>query len=317
MTTPFFSIIVPTFDRQEALTACVQAIRQLDYPRDRFEVIIVDDGSPVPVKVSDPHPGNGVMITVLRQINAGPASARNMGAQHAQGDILVFTDDDCTPTRQWLRGLSQSFNNGSIGLVGGRTINGLVDNLYSTASQIIVDEAYAYFLSRDSDLRFFASNNIAVATELFHKIGGFDSSFRISEDRDFCYRWIRQGKPLIYAPEAIVHHHHHLTMTAFCRQHFNYGRGAYQFYRTRARCGPSLLKPDPRFYVSVFRRAIFTRKPFYMVSLMGLWQLANLAGFLWEGVYSHFLSTNLTHRERFEEAKGASRETRSREKRQD
>ena len=50
MTTPFFSIIVPAYDRPEALTACVQAIRQLDYPQDRFEVIIVDDGSPVPVK---------------------------------------------------------------------------------------------------------------------------------------------------------------------------------------------------------------------------------------------------------------------------
>jgi len=267
--------------------ACVQGIRQLDYPRDHFEVIIVDDGSPVPATISEYARPGDVMITVLRQMNTGPASARNMGAQYARGDILAFTDDDCIPTPRWLREMAQSFKDAPTALVGGRTINGLVHNTYSTASQIIVDEAYAYFLSRNSDLRFFASNNMAVATELFHKIGGFDSSFRISEDRDFCNRWIRQGKPLIYAPEAIVHHRHHLTMTAFFRQHFHYGRGAHRFHRVRAQRSGSRLKPDLQFYASVFRPMLsrpLSWKSLRMAGLMGLWQLANLAGFLWEGL---------------------------------
>ena len=119
MTTPFFSIIVPTFDRQEPLAACVQAMRRLDYPRNRFEIIIVDDGSPVPMMVSGHHLQDDGTITVLRQLNAGPASARNKGAQHARGDILAFTDDDCTPTPQWLRELAQSFTDVPTGLVGG------------------------------------------------------------------------------------------------------------------------------------------------------------------------------------------------------
>jgi glycosyltransferase involved in cell wall biosynthesis len=288
MTTPFFSIIVPTYDRPESLSACVQAIRQLDYPPDRFEVIIVDDDSSVPVKVSDPHPWNGIMLTSLRQVNAGPASARNLAAQHARGDILAFTDDDCTPTPQWLRELAQSFKQAPIGLVGGRTMNGLVDNLYSTASQMIVEEAYTYFHSRDSDLRFFASNNMAVSARLFHEVGRFDASFRTSEDRNFCDRWIRRGHPMVYAPQAIVHHHHHLTLRTFCRQHFNYGRGAYQFHRVRAQCGGSRLKPDLRLYASLYRRAVLLRlseKSLRMAGLMGMWQAANLAGFLWQGVY--------------------------------
>ena len=167
MMTPFFSIIVPTFDRPEALTACVQAMRRLDYPRDRFEVIIVDDGSRIPAVASRPHLEDDVMITVLRQANAGPASARNLGARHARGDILAFTDDDCRPTPQWLRELAQSFHDEPTELVGGRTVNGLDNNLYSAASQMIVDEAYAYFFRRDSDLRFFASNNMAVLDQAF------------------------------------------------------------------------------------------------------------------------------------------------------
>lgn len=288
MTTPFFSIIVPTYDRHEALTACVRAIRQLDYPQNRFEVIIVDDGSPVPVKAYSYHFQDDLTIRVLRQSNAGPASARNMGAQQARGDILAFTDDDCIPATRWLRELAQSANEAPTGLVGGRTVNGLDHNLYSTASQMIVDEAYAYFLSRDSDLRFFASNNMAVSAKFFQESGGFDSSFRTSEDRDFCDRWIRRGHPLVYAPNALVYHHHHLTLMAFCRQHFHYGRGAHRFHRARAQRSRSRLKPDLQFYASVCRHALFnpwSRESLRMAGLMGLWQAANLAGFFWQGFY--------------------------------
>jgi GT2 family glycosyltransferase len=319
MNTPFFSIIVPTYDRHEALMVCVQAIKQLDYPRDRSEVIIVDDGSPVPVNASGYHFQNDLTIRVLRQINSGPASARNLGAQHARGDMLAFTDDDCIPTTQWLRELAQSANKAPSGLVGGRTVNGIDHNLYSTASQIIVDQAYAYFLSRDSNLRFFASNNMAVSASLFHESGGFDSSFRTSEDRDFCDRWIRRGYSLVYAPKALVHHHHHLTMTAFCRQHFNYGRGAYRFHRLRAQRSGSRLKPDLQFYASVFRRILFkplSRKSLSMAGLMGLWQIANLAGFLWQGFYQVSPSSRFSRDEGLSQAKGAVWNAESREERQ-
>lgn len=290
MIIPFISIIVATFDRNEALNACVRAIRKLEYPHGRFEVIIVDDGSPVPVKTFGHQLQDHVEITVVRQMNAGPASARNMGAQRAKGDMLAFTDDDCTPTNQWLWELARTFNETPMGLIGGRTVNGLAGNLYSTASQIIVDEAYAYFLSRKSELRFFSSNNMAVSLKLFFESGGFDTSFRTSEDRDFCDRWIRQGHPLVYAPKAIVQHSHHLTLTAFCRQHFQYGRGAYQFHRMRTRRGSRILKPDLRFYASVCRRALLSPlswKSVRMAGLMGLWQAANLAGFFWEAVHKN------------------------------
>ena len=85
MTTSYCSIVVPTFDRPEAVEACVRALSQLDYPQDRFEIILVDDGSRVPVRA--PQDREGVNIRVLRQRNAGPAAARNFGAQYARGEI--------------------------------------------------------------------------------------------------------------------------------------------------------------------------------------------------------------------------------------
>jgi glycosyltransferase involved in cell wall biosynthesis len=287
MTTPFISIIVPTYDRLESLAACVQAIGQLDYPLDRFELIIVDDGSPVPVEVPERVVRSDLSVTVLRQTNAGPALARNTGALHARGDILAFTDDDCLPATQWLKELAQAVRDAPTRLIGGRTMNGLVDNLYSTASQMIVDEAYGYFLSRDSDLRFFATNNMAVSATLFHAVGGFHPSFRTSEDREFCDRWIHGGHSLLYAPEAIVYHHHHLSLAGFFGQHFHYGRGAYLFHRVRARRGRSRVKPDLRFYALVCRHMLFSSlswNSLRMAGLMGLWQLANLTGFFWQAM---------------------------------
>jgi len=287
MMVPFISIIVPTFDRQAALPACVQALTQQDYPADRFEIIIVDDGSPVPVVVRDHALPHDMRLTVVWQPNAGPAAARNTGAGRARGDILAFTDDDCMPSPQWLGSLADSVTDAPTGLVGGRTINGLTGNRYSEASQAIVDEAYAYFLSRQSDLRFFASNNMAVSAQLFRESGGFDPAFRTSEDRDFCDRWIRRGHALVYAPDAVVCHSHDLTLQSYCRQHFNYGRGAHRFHRARAQRSRSRMRPDFRFYAAVCRRSVLTplsRHSLPMAGLMGLWQAANLAGFVWQGL---------------------------------
>lgn len=319
-TTPSVSVVVPTFNRPEALAACVQAIVRQDYPRDRLEVIVVDDGSLMPVTVSGRESQHDVPIRVLRQSNAGPASARNLGAQHARGDMLAFTDDDCMPAPQWLRELAHAFHGVPGKLIGGRTVNALVDNLYSSASQIIVDEAYAYFLSRESDLKFFASNNMAMSAEHFHENGGFDPSFRTAEDRDFCDRWIRRGHLVEYAPEAIVYHQHRLTLAAFWRQHFNYGRGAYRFHRVRAQRSGSRLRPDLRFYASVCRRSLFTPfswKSVGMAGLLGVWQAANLAGFLSQGVCRDPPSLRLTRDDQWLRTSGSRLTAVNRDERQE
>lgn len=283
MTFPYFSIIIPTYNRPDSLMTCLRALTQLNYPPDRFEIIIVDDGSRFPVSLPEAQLQESIMIMILQQCNGGPASARNAGAQKARGDIFAFTDDDCVPDAHWLREFANAFHKAPSDLLGGRTINGLTTNPYSTASQIIAEEAYTYFFSRKSELRFFASNNMAVPARLFQECGGFNSSFRTAEDRDFCDRWMRDGHSLTYVPKAVVHHHHHLTFTTFCRQHFHYGRGASRFHR-----GRHTFKPDLRFYAAVFRRALFSPLSglsLRMAALMALWQLANLAGFLWQGLF--------------------------------
>lgn len=281
-TMPFFSIIVPTWNRPHELRACLSALARLDYPKSCFEVVVVDDGSEPALDATD-FDGLDGRITWLRQPNAGPAAARNAGADKAQGEYLAFTDDDCIPVPGWLKGFAHAFQQAPQALVGGCTTNGLPGNIYATASQVIVDAARAYFIATKSKLQFFASNNLALPADLFRAIGGFDVSFRTAEDRDLCDRLVREGYRLVYAPDAVIQHHHKLNLTKFWCQNFRYGKGASDFHRARAQRGAGPFRPELSFYRYVFRYS-FTQdeRILCLAALLCLWQVANAAGYLWQ-----------------------------------
>ncbi len=86
---PSFSVIIPTYQRPEQLGTCLSALTELDYPSDRFEIIVVDDGSPVSPEPVVASFRDRLNLTLLTQPNSGPASARNTGAAHAKGEFLA------------------------------------------------------------------------------------------------------------------------------------------------------------------------------------------------------------------------------------
>ena len=287
---PFFSIIIPTYNRPGQLGACLHSFAQLDYPRDRFEVIVVDDGSEtLPEAVVAPF-HDQLNVSLLTQAHAGPATARNTGAARARGEFLAFTDDDCKPVPDWLKALAVRFAPTPGQMIGGRTLNALPDNLYSTTSQAIIDVVYVYYNADPDKARFFASNNMTLPAERFRAIGGFDPSFTASEDRDLCDRWLLRGYGMTYAPEAMIYHAHALTFRTFWRQHLNYGRGAFRFRQARLRRGSANFIEDAKFYARLPKllrlRLSQTRgrRAFWLAGLLALWQVANAAGFLWEAV---------------------------------
>src|SRR5438552_18931735 len=106
---PRFSIIVPTYKRPAQLAACLQAIARLDYPRDGFEVIVVNDGSQAPPQALIASFKDRLDMTLLKQAHAGPGAARNTVAAKARGKSIAFTDDDCLPGPDWLRSVALWF----------------------------------------------------------------------------------------------------------------------------------------------------------------------------------------------------------------
>jgi len=283
-----FSIVIPTYNRPERLAICLESIAQQNYPVDRFEVIVVDDGSETPIEPVVASFRKQLNLTLLTQPNSGPANARNNGATRAKGKFLVFTDDDCMPAPEWLKTLEARFTQAPDCLIGGRTLNALPDNLYSTASQVLIDYLYEYYNADRNRSSFFASNNLALPAERFHALGGFDNTFPLAagEDREFCDRWLQYGHQMIYAPEAQVYHAHKLTLHSFWRQHYNYGRGAFCFHQVRARRNMERIKVEPlSFYFNLLKYPFSqgTSQPALAIAaLFMLSQTANLAGFFLE-----------------------------------
>jgi GT2 family glycosyltransferase len=282
-----FSVIIPTHNRAAQLANCLCALARLDYPRDRFEVIVVDDASETPLDDALARVPPELQVTLIRQAQAGPAAARNAGARCARGELLAFTDDDCAPAPDWLAAFEARLHAAPKAALGGRTINALSANPYSIASQMLISYLYAYYNADPDRAHFFASNNFAVAREPFLAIGGFDASFpRAAEDRDFCDRWIFQGRALTYVPDAVVYHAHLLTFGSFLRQHWYYGRSAYHFHELRAQRHHARLRMEPPpFYFDLVRypyRKLRLPRAAQVAGLMVLTQVANVAGFAYE-----------------------------------
>jgi len=235
-TSPFVSVIVPTFERPESLARCLRALAGSTYPRDRFEVIVVDDGGQMDVA----HvcaAVEGIEVRLVRQGNGGAAAARNRGAATARGEMLLFTDDDCRVTPGWMDTLVDVIRENPEALAGGVTRNELAGNPFACASQLLVNEA-----SRpraDGRPRFVNGNNLAASRAAYESAGGFDETFRTSagEDREISARFEALGRPLVLTDAAVVGHDSPLTWQRFVKQHTNYGRAA---FRLRAHPSPRI-----------------------------------------------------------------------------
>jgi GT2 family glycosyltransferase len=278
-----FSIVIPTHGRPHHLESCLASVAQLQYPRDEYEVIVVDDGGPDPLDPVIQRLRGQMRLSLVRQANAGPAAARNAGAARATGEWLAFTDDDCEPDSCWLKMFAQRMRQTPDALIGGRIVNRLPHNPCAAASQAITDCTYHRMQHGGAEM-LFASCNLAVSAASFRRIGGFSTSYPLAagEDYDLCHRWQQAGQAAIYAPEAIVNHRHDLTLRSFLRQHYSYGRGLLQF-RRRAAGGVIASVRQRRLgtYLELLRWPLAHRNgqdAWNQVLLIALSQLATAAG---------------------------------------
>jgi GT2 family glycosyltransferase len=271
---PVFSIVVPTRNRPHELRACLAALARLDYPSERLEVIVVDDGGDHTIALD---PLGGLPVTLCRQAHGGPARARNTGAEAAGGTFLAFTDDDCEPDPGWLRAAEGVLGSGAAAAAG-RSMNGLDGGRLATTSQLLVDYLHRHYNADPDDARFATSNNFVVDREVFRAVGGFDEAFTraAGEDRELVHRLRAHGHRIVYAPDAVVQHRHRLDPPGFWQQHFDYGRGS-ALYRRRA--DGAAFEPFS-FYRDLLRcpQGDLIRRT-ELASLLAVTQVANAAGY--------------------------------------
>lgn len=276
-----FSVIVSTRNRPKMLDRCLAALGRQTLAREEFEVIVVDDGSAMAL---DGIVGRHAGVRLLRQEGRGPAAARNAGIAAARGEVIVLTDDDCRPEPGWLAAFAWAAERWPETGLGGDVKSAPENGICGDASQLLVTYLYNY---TDTRMPFFCTNNVAFPRRLLLEIGGFDETFPLAaaEDRDLCGRWAAKY-PLRRVPEAEVVHHQDLGFLGFLRQHFRYGRGAFQFHRRRDRRGGTGVEVAPmRFYwrMLVFPWSVYPAGVAMVhAELLGVSQVANAAGYFFE-----------------------------------
>src|SRR6185503_17187722 len=108
-----------------------------------------------------------MQVRLIEQPRGGPSSARNAGVRESRGRFIVFTDDDCRPASDMLSVLESLVAERPDATIGGRTVNDLTDNIYSTASQDMVDFLIRYHHGNETRVRFFTTSNLTVSRETF------------------------------------------------------------------------------------------------------------------------------------------------------
>jgi GT2 family glycosyltransferase len=216
---PFVSVVVTSDDPGGGLAACLASFEGLEYPHDRYELIVVGDGSS---RATAERLGARHVV----QARKGVGCARNAGIAASRGEIVAFTDPDCAVSTVWLRELVAPFADEGVGAVAGAILP------YPPASEA---ERYAARRLSHNQLRplrhpdrpFALTPNLAVRHAVFSRIGAFDESFPGGgwEDADLCWRLTGAGLSLEYAPRAVVFHRYRATAMAFLVQHYRYGYG--------------------------------------------------------------------------------------------
>lgn len=213
------SVIVPAYNAAETLGACLKALESQTKGRDQYEIIVVDDGSmDHTAEIAERHD-----VRVIRQSNAGPAAARNRGAQVAQGELLLFTDSDCAPAADWIERMVEPFTDPDV--VGAKgTYRTHQEGLVARFVQLEYEGKYQRMTSREQ-IDFVDTYSAAYRRDLFLENGGFDVSFSTAsvEDQELSFRLARKGYRLVFVPDAVVYHVHDTTVLEYWRRKFNIG----------------------------------------------------------------------------------------------
>ena len=254
-----------------------------------FEVVVIDVSSP-PVDEVLAHFQEQLCLIHHPAANLGVAANRNLGARVARGDVLAFLDDDCTASPSWLAELVAAVVHDPGVLAGAPAVHPCPTTATAAAGQVINDMVDGFFNPPGAPCRFLPGLNFALERQRFLALGGCDPSFGFlaAEDREFIDRWLQAGGRLVPVAGCQVRHEHRSSLGGFVRQYFNYGRGAWLYHRLRRRVQRGRLWQDARLHTGLPARL---RRPLQQVApqfrckvllLIAVWQLANLAGFLWQ-----------------------------------
>ena len=211
MNLPFVSIVIPAYNEEAKIDDCINSLLNLDYPKDLFEIIIVNNGS------TDKTEEIVIRYKSIRYFylpKANVFEARNKGFSVANGELIASTDADIIVEPDWLIHLIAAFENEEIGAAYGVIMAGFFQNNWVERIDCEIRNPKFEFskmlLPPASEfLPHFSTGNVMLRKNVFKQVGEFDLPDTASvgfEDMDLSWRITLAGYKLRRAPDAIVYH---------------------------------------------------------------------------------------------------------------
>jgi glycosyltransferase involved in cell wall biosynthesis len=235
---PQISVVVPTYNRVGRLRQVIAALEQQAYPSDAYEVIVVSDGSTDGTHAYLEALRSTMRLRWFQQANRGPAAARNAGIQKAQGEFIVFIDDDLVPEPQLLAEHARSHcQAGRDVVVLGPllTPEGFAMAPWVRWEQDMLMKQYRAMLKGDwpASARQFYTGNASLRRGHLLAAGGFDEAFRRAEDVELAYRLADKGLAFVFSMQAAGMHFAERSFRAWLDIAYSYGRNNVIFARDR------------------------------------------------------------------------------------
>jgi GT2 family glycosyltransferase len=235
---PYFSVVVPTYNRLGRLRHVIAAFERQAYPSDAYEVIVISDGSTDGTDAYLETLQSTMRLRWLTQANQGPAAARNAGVRTAVGEYIVFVDDDVVPEPQLLEEHARSHREAGrdVVVLGPLlTPEGFKMAPWVRWEQEMLMKQYRAMLRGDWDAtaRQFYTGNASLRRSHILDAGGFDEGFRRAEDVELAYRLATNGLEFVFNIKAAGMHFADRSYRAWLDAAYSYGRNDVIFARDR------------------------------------------------------------------------------------
>jgi glycosyltransferase involved in cell wall biosynthesis len=210
------SVIIPTRDRAASLIETLDILDVAKRKNKGVEIVVVDDGSDPPSKLGDERD-----VRLVRREARGRSAARNSGAQVAEGDLLVFLDDDMSISPGFLEAHFRAMAEwpGALAVGAVRLPHDALGSPFGRFRQRLEDAGMPTQRGVTGRPNLCGAGNMSVPRSRFLALGGFDPYLANGEDQDLALRHSSDGGLIAFIPEALaIHRDQALDIRSYCRR---------------------------------------------------------------------------------------------------
>lgn len=222
----FISVIIPVRDGEGLIGNCLGSLTNLDYPKDKYEIIVADGLSTDSTAKIARSFGAKVIINKKQTVVSG----RNVGFKVARGKLIAFSDVDCIMDKNWLKNCVKYFKNKKVACVGGPNLVPDTESAFSKAVGLIFD--YAFYIGKTAPTKILKKpiesrshgSNAIYQREALAQVMPIDETLVEGEDVEMNNRIKSLGYKLLYVPDVIVYHFRRATPRGWWNQMVRYGQ---------------------------------------------------------------------------------------------